>query len=309
MANLLLHIGCEKAGSTSFQAYLNNIKALDLPFDYFTGKGHLHSFYDYSLASEVALKGFPISDLNASFDYGVLDQRVKSIKNSLVPIIMSCELFYRNPAALRVFLSCCKKHSIDLCVLALVRSFSKYCRSLYGEAIKWGETEKPLKWARRTQNSLLSLESLSICSEFFPGKTFLWDFDALVDRIDWMDPILYLLDQTLMDSFGFEGFSPKHRDSLKIDAALNQAVDMRILAILRESNRSFQDPRLTRVLLRLLSDNENFRKALQTSFGDSAGSCRIKQEFDRLDQFTQSLEHMHAHSLAFSGSNTMHICI
>ena len=195
MGKLLLHIGSEETGSRSLQAYLNLSFEYGLPFDYLTGAGHIDGYYDYSTCAELALKGYSNSELNSDFDFGILDERIKKIKDNILPSVLSCELFYRNPNALRVFLSCCKKHSVDLCILSLVRSFSSYCRSLYGEAIKWGEVERPLKWAKRSRESLLSMEALSICADFYPGKTFLWNFDRLIDEVDWVDPMLFLLEK------------------------------------------------------------------------------------------------------------------
>ena len=310
MGKLLLHIGSEKAGSTSLQSYLNLMSKFDLPFNYVTGSEHLHSYYDYSLASELALKDFSASELNSSFDYGTLDDRIKKIKDDPLPSILSCELFYRNPNALRVILSCCKKHSVNVFILALVRSFQKYCRSLYGEAIKWGEAESPLKWAKRTRKSLLSMEALSVCADFFPGKTCLWNFDRLTNEVDWVDPILFLLEESLVSCFEINRFSRDQISLLTLDRPENQGLDVRLLSVLREANRSFSDPRVTRSLLPFLSSNPTIQKALVSSSdqGDPAGhSFGMQRELKRLDRFTQTVENLHAHHLAFSGTNSLKI--
>ena len=310
MGKLLLHIGSEKAGSTSLQAYLNLSSGIGLPFDYVTGAGHLHSFYDYSLSSELALNGCFSSDLDSSFDYGILDSRIKKIKDNTVPSVLSCELFCRNPKALRVFLSCCKKHSVDCYILALVRSFPKYCRSLYGEAIKWGEVERPLKWAKRTRLSLLSTESLSICADFCPGKTFLWNFDRLIDEVDWIDPILFLFEKSLIQCFGLGKLSEDQVASLMLVRPENLGLDPRLLSIMRESNRSFKDPRLTRSLLSFLSENLLVQQALANSSDDDRtvlNSVRMQREFNQLEKFARSVEHLHSHYLAFSGIKSLQI--
>ena len=310
MGKLLLHIGSEKAGSTSLQAYLNLSSKLDLPFKYVTGSEHLHSYYDYSIAAELALKRYSASELNFNFDYGALDTRIKKIKEDPSPSVLSCELFCRNPNALRVFLSCCKKHSVNVFILALVRSFQKYCRSLYGEAIKWGEVEPPLKWAKRTRKSLLSMEALSICADFYPGKTCLWNFDRLTNEVDWIDPILFLFEESLVHCFELDHFSKDQISLLTLDRPENQGLDVRLLSVLREANRSFSDPRVTRSLLSFFSSNPLIQKALVSSIDhdDPAGySARMQREFKRLDRFTQSVEHLHAHHIAFSGINSLQI--
>ena len=312
MGKLLLHIGSEKAGSTSLQAYLNLSSGTGFCFDYVTGSGHLHSYYDYSICAELALNCCSISDLSSSFDYGILDSRIKKIKDNSLPSVLSCELFYRNPNALWVFLSCCKKHSVDCSILALVRSFPKYCRSLYGEAIKWGEVERPLKWAKRTRLSLLSTESLSICSKFYPGKTFLWNFDRLIDEVDWVDPILFLLEKTLIQCFGLDKFSDDQIASLMLERPENQGLDPRLLSIMRESNRSFNDSRLTRSLLSFLSENLLVQQVLSTSADDDVPtftSVRMQREFKQLEKFARSVEHLHSHYLAFSGIESLQVFV
>ena len=310
MGKLLLHIGSEKTGSRSLQAYLNLSSEFGLPFDYLTGAGHIHSYYDYSASAELALKGYSNSELNSDFDFGVLDERIKKIKDNTLPSVLSCELFYRNPNALRIFLSCCKKHSVDLCILSLVRSFSKYCRSLYGEAIKRGEVERPLKWAKRSRQSLLSLEALSICANFCPGKTFLWNFDRLIDEVNWVDPILFLLEKTLVQCFEFDSFSDGQIAALTLDRPQNQGLDPRLLSIMRESNRSFKDSRVTRALLSCLSKNHLVQQALDNSCEQDEpflSPLRMQREFKQLEKFAQSVEHLHSHHLAFSGIKSLYV--
>ena len=310
MGKLLLHIGCEETGSRSLQSYLNLSSEFGLPFDYVTASGYIHGHYDYSTSAKLALKGYSDSDLNSDFDFEILDERIKKIKDNTLPSVLSCELFYRNPSALRVFLSCCKKHSVDLCILSLVRSFSKYCRSLYGEAIKWGEVERPLKWAKRSRKSLLSFEALSICADFFPGKTFLWNFDRLIDEVDWVDPILFLLEKSLTQCFDFDSFSDDQIAALMLDRPQNQGLDPRLLSILRESNRSFKDYRVTRALLSYLSKNHLVQKTLDSSCKHdepSFSSVRMQREFKQLEKFAQSVEHLHSHHLAFSGIKSLYI--
>ena len=180
MGKLLLHIGSEKTGSRSLQAYLNLSSEFGLPFDYLTGTDHNNGYYDYFTSAQLALKGYSNSELNSDFDFGNLDERINKINDNALPSVLSCELFHSNPDALRVFLLCCKKHSVDCHILALVRSFPKYCRSLYGEAIKEGEVERPLKWAKRSRQSLLSLEAKSNSADFCPGKTFHWNIELLI---------------------------------------------------------------------------------------------------------------------------------
>ena len=104
MGKLLLHIGSEKTGSRSLQAYLNLSSEFGLPFDYLTGAGHIHGYYDYSTSAELALKGYSNSELNSDFYFGVLDERIKKVTDNTLPSVLSCELFYRNPNALRIFL-------------------------------------------------------------------------------------------------------------------------------------------------------------------------------------------------------------
>ena len=310
MGKLLLHIGSEKTGSRSLQSYLNLSSEFGLPFDYVTASGYIHGNYDYSTSAKLALKGYSNSDSNSDFDFEILDERIKKIKDNALPSVLSCELFYRNPSALRVFLSCCKKHSVDLCILSLVRSFSKYCRSLYGEAIKWGEVERPLKWAKRSRQSLLSLEALSICADFCPGKTFLWNFDRLIDEVDWVDPILFLLEKSFAQCFGFDSFSDDQMAALTLDCPQNQGLDPRLLSIMRESNRSFKDSRVTRALLSSLSKNNLIQKALENSCEHDDASfmpVRMQREFMQLEKFAQSVEHLHSHHLAFSGIKSLYI--
>ena len=310
MGKLLLHIGSEKTGSRSLQAYLNLSSEFGLPFDYLTGAGHIHGYYDYSTSAELALKGYSNSELGSDFDFGVLDERIKKVKDNTLPSVLSCELFYRNPNALRIFLSCCKKHSVDLCILSLVRSFSRYCRSLYGEAIKLGEVERPLKWAKRSRQSLLSLEALSICADFFPGKTFLWNFDRLIDEVNWVDPILFVLEKSLTQCFEFDSFSDDQIAALTLDRPQNQGLDPRLLSIMRESNRSFEDSRVTRALLSCLSKNHLVQQALDNSceHGEPFLSpLRMQREFKQLEKFAQSVEHLHSHHLAFSGIKSLYI--
>ena len=310
MGKLLLHIGSEETGSRSLQAYLNLSFEYGLPFDYLTGAGHIDGYYDYSTCAELALKGYSNSELNSDFDFGILDERIKKIKDNILPSVLSCELFYRNPNALRVFLSCCKKHSVDLCILSLVRSFSKYCRSLYGEAIKWGEVERPLKWAKRSRQSLLSMEALSICADFCPGKTFLWNFDRLIDEVDWVDPMLFLLEKSLAQCFEFDSFSDDQIAALTVDLPRNQGLDPRLLSIMRESNRSFKDSRVTRALLSYLSKNHLVQKVLENSCEHdelSFSSVRMRREFKQLEKFAQSIKHLHSHHLVFSGIKSLYI--
>ena len=310
MGKLLLHIGSEKTGSRSLQAYLNLSSEFGLPFDYLTGAGHIHGYYDYSASAELALKGYSNSELNSDFDFGVLDERIKKVKDNTLPSVLSCELFYRNPNALRIFLSCCQKHSVDLSILSLVRSFSKYCRSLYGEAIKLGEVERPLKWAKRSRQSLLSLEALSICADFFPGKTFLWNFDRLIDEVNWVDPILFVLEKSLTQCFEFDSFSDDQIAALTFDRPQSQGLDPRLLSIMRESNRSFKDPNVAHALLSCLSENHLVQKALDKSFENDDSSVtfvRMQREFKQLEKFSQSVEHLHSHHLAFSGIKSLYI--
>jgi hypothetical protein len=310
MGKLLLHIGSEKTGSKSLQAYLNLSSESGLPFDYLTGAGYMHGYCDYSISAKLALKCYSSSELISDFDFEVLDERIQKIKDNPLPSVLSCELFYRNPNALRVFLSCCKKHSVDLCILSLVRSFSKYCRSLYGEAIKWGEVERPLKWAKRSQESLLSMEALSICADFCPGKTFLWNFDRLIDEVDWVDPILFLLEKSFAQCFKFDRFSDDQIAAFTHDLPHSQSLDPRLLSIMRESNRSFEDSRLTRALLSYLSKNHLVQKALDNSYEHdepSFSSVRMKREFKQLEKFTESVKHLHSHHLIFSGIKSLYI--
>ena len=107
MGKLLLHISSEKTGSRSLQAYLNLSSEFGLPCDYLTSAGHNYGYYDYSASAELALKGCTKSELNSDFDFEILDERIKKIKDNALPSILSCELFCRNPDALCVFLSCC----------------------------------------------------------------------------------------------------------------------------------------------------------------------------------------------------------
>ena len=63
MGKLLLHIGSEKTGSRSLQAYLNLSSEFGLPFDYLTGAGDIHGNYVYSTSAKLALKGYSNSEL------------------------------------------------------------------------------------------------------------------------------------------------------------------------------------------------------------------------------------------------------
>jgi hypothetical protein len=310
MGKLLLHIGSEQTGSRSLHAYLNLSFEFGLPFDYLTGADHNNGYYDYFTSAQIALKSYSNSELNSDFDFGNLDERINKIKDNALPSVLSCELFYRNPDALRVFLLCCKKHSVDCHILALVRSFPKYCCSLYGEAIKEGEVERPLKWAKRSRKSLLSLEALSICADFCPGKTILWNFDRLIDEVDWVDPILFLLDKSLTQCFEFDSFSDDQIAALTFDLPKNQGLDPRLLSIMRESNRSFKDSRVTRALLSCLSKNHLVQKVLDNPCEHdepSFSSVRMQREFKQLEKFTQSLKHLHSHHLVFSGIKSLYI--
>ena len=310
MGKLLLHIGSEKTGSTSLQAYLSLAAEHPLRFEYVTGDGYPHSFLDYSLSKKLA-HGSTSSflEFDSCDDYGILGERIDGIKNNPNPCIISCELFYRDPRALRVFLSCCLKYSVDVSVLALVRSLPEYLRSLYGEALKWGETEEPLQWARRTQESLLSSESLSICSQYCPGQTFLWNFDRLVSEIRDLDPMLYLLNTMLVNCFGFEGFTEKQLASLNIDSVRNQGIDSRLLSIMRESNRSFNDSRITRSLLKFLLKSQLVQAALSDSSDQQSqlASARLDREFRRLVRFAKSESHKHVHALTFAGVDSLFV--
>ena len=73
MGKLLLHIGSEKTGSKSLQAYLTLSSELGLPFDYLTGAECIHGYCDYSTCAELALKAYSKSELNSDFDFGILD--------------------------------------------------------------------------------------------------------------------------------------------------------------------------------------------------------------------------------------------
>ena len=105
MGKLLLHIGSEKTGSRSLQAYLNLSSEFGLPFDYLTGAGHIHGYYDYSTSAELALKGYSNSELNSDFDFGNLDERINKINDNALPSVLSCELFYNNPNACLLYTS------------------------------------------------------------------------------------------------------------------------------------------------------------------------------------------------------------
>lgn len=310
MGKLLLHIGSEKTGSTSLQAYLDLACRRLLSFDYVTGDGHLHSFLDYSLSKKLGNKNIsaPLG-FDSDEEYGVLGERIKSIKNNPIPSIISCELFYRDPQALKMILSCCSKYSVDVSVLALVRSLPKYLRSLYGEALKWGETDPPLQWALRTQDSLLSSESLSICSQFCPGQTYLWNFDRLVGEVQGIDPMLYLLETMLVNCFGMECLSEEQREALKINSLRNQGLDPRLLTIMRESNRSFNDSRVTRSLMNFLSGSKLVQAALLDSSGDQSipSVVKLNKEFKRLSRFAKSVNHRYIHTLAFSGVESLFV--
>jgi len=310
MGKLLLHIGSEKTGSTSFQAYLELASRRFLSFDYVTGDGHPHSFLDYSLSKKLADDNVSTSlGVAHDEDYGVLGERIESIKNNPNPSVISCELFYRDPSALKAILSCCSKYSVDVSILALVRSLPKYLRSLYGEALKWGEIDPPVKWARRTQESLLSSESLSICSQFCPGQIYLWNFDRLVSEIRHMDPMLYLLEQMFVSCFGMQSFTNEQRDLLKIDSVRNPGLDPRLLAIMRESNRNFNDSRITRSLMRFLSESKLVQDALLQSCGNESArnAVKLEKQLKQLSRFAESVNHRHVHTLAFSGVETLFV--
>ena len=167
-----------------------------------------------------------------------------------------------------------------------------------------------MKWAKRSRKSLLSLEALSICADFCPGKTFLWNFDRLIDEVDWVDPILFLLEKSLAQCFEFDSFSDDQIAALTHDRPQNQGLDPRLLSIMRESNRSFKDSRVTRELLSYLSKNQLVQKAFDSSSEHdepSFSSVRMQREFKQLEKFAQSVEHLHSHHLAFSGIKSLHI--
>ena len=130
----------------------------------------------------------------------------------------------------------------------------------------------------------------------------------MIEEVDWVDPILYLLDTSLTQCFAFEGFSDDQMAAFALDWPQSQGLIPRLMEVLSKTNRGLRDSRVTGYFLSFFFKNLLLKSAFSNVHDEPVvASPRIHKKLKRLDRFTRSVEHLHAHHLAFAGTKSLYI--